>query len=117
MIQWVPNQLEQLAWRQCAPPCLPPELVEYVANYLCDAYYEYSVLEKRYFDCLRWMSGTKRLTQRVDQVVKARQLPPERVAQEVLQLYLTHPMDILLNTQEEVMHWFNQITRKYEELK
>jgi len=50
-------------------------------------------------------------------VVKARRLPPERVAQEVLQLYLTHPMDILLNTQEQVMCWFNQITRKYKELK
>lgn len=62
------------------------------------------------------MCGTRELKTKITQVIEAHTLPPDQVAQEILQLYLTHPMDILANTQDQVVRWFDQITKQYKQL-
>ena len=115
MLKWICNETEQKVWRECAPKYFPREMVEHVASYLYDPYYEYRAIDKGYFACLLWMSGEVSLTNRIKAIIETQRLSPKQVADEILQLYLTHPNDIVANTQEQVIQWLKGITQKYEE--
>jgi hypothetical protein len=114
MFKWVPNTIEQHAWRSCAPSCLPPEMVERIAFYLYEPHYEYGYAEIRYFLCLKWMSGTPMLSLLIDEMIDRADLSTTQLAQQILHLYLTHPNDIVANTPEQVVAWFDRITDKFK---
>lgn len=63
-----------------------------------------------------WMSGASHLTKEIKEIIHARNLPTDLVAYKILQLYMTHPREILVNTQDEVVRWFDSVQRQYAEL-